>query len=378
LAHEPAATCAESEANSNLLLAGGEPRQQQSGHVRAGQQEDEADDDEDQTHEATEAASNHGMQAGLGIGEQLQRLAFIAVWELLGEPGHDRVGGGESLIRCGARLQSTDHWADPVIATLMQQVAALKQLLLHHHRYPERAGEAAVGAQESLLGDPDHGEMASIEHDLPAHDVSSSAEPALPQPVAQHGHRVRPFSTIFLRREATAEAQSDAQQREVVAGDDGAPDSLVALARAEVEGSYRLGDQPLEDIVPVDQVNVVGVREGCVLEPAGPVDVEPDESFRLPDPRSPVQQCVGNAEGRGVRTDAERDAYDCGKGESGIGPELADGVSDVLQQVVHSPSPCAFSIMPWNGRPQQSPQRPPVTRSTYPRWLLVAVIDGGG
>src|SRR5207248_1518961 len=53
-----------------------------------------------------------------------------------------------------------------------------------------------------------------------ADDIQGAAVPGAPRAIAEHGDRLRSADTVLIRREATAERHSDAEEAEVIAADE--------------------------------------------------------------------------------------------------------------------------------------------------------------
>ena len=121
---------------------------------------------------------------------------------------------------------------------------------------------------------------------------------------------------IFLGEKSAAENRFDAQNIEVVSGNEKAPNALVVAVVAQAGNDNSVNEQPGKDVVSIAVIFVIQVR----LE--GEISAVVQRAVNLDQPRRffyrqwAEQDGVNKAKDRGVRPDAERERNDRENGES--------------------------------------------------------------
>ncbi|HJX81502.1 MAG TPA: hypothetical protein VJ248_05690, partial [Candidatus Udaeobacter sp.] len=115
---------------------------------------------------------------------------------------------------------------------------------------------------------------------------------------------------------SAAENRFDAQNIEVVSGNEKAPNALVVAVVAQAGNDNSVNEQPGKDVVSIAVIFVIQVR----LE--GEISAVVQRAVNLDQPRRffyrqwAEQDGVNKAKDRGVRPDAERERNDRENGES--------------------------------------------------------------
>ena len=121
---------------------------------------------------------------------------------------------------------------------------------------------------------------------------------------------------IFLGEKSAAENRFDAQNIEVVSGNEIAPNALIVAVVAQAGNDHSVHEQPGKDIVSIAVIFVIQVRL------KGEISAVVQRAVNLNQPRRflyrqwPEQDGVNKAKDRSVRPDAERERNDRENGES--------------------------------------------------------------
>src|SRR4029078_3854716 len=112
---------------------------------------------------------------------------------------------------------------------------------------------------------------------------------------------------IFLGEKSAAENRVDAQNIEVVSGNEIAPNALVVAVVAQAGNDHSVHEQPGKDVVPVAVIFVIQVRLKGEISPVVQRALNLDQPRRFLYRQWPEQDGVNKAKDRGVRPDAERE-----------------------------------------------------------------------
>ena len=161
----------------------------------------------------------------------------------------------------------------------------------------------------------------------------SALEVAPPQTVADHDDRMAARRDLVRRQERAAEPGANAENLEVVSGDDLAPDLAGAAASAQVGRGQDGAEELRERSIVIAEVLVVGI--GDAERTSGARFGEDDgEAARLRHAGERAERhAFEHREDGGVQADAEREHADHGEREGRVLRERADRVADVAHQV---------------------------------------------
>ena len=193
LSDDAASRGPERQPYADLLAARDATREQDRRHVGAGEQEQEQGDGDEHAGESEDAAANHGMDAALCFGEHREANALIGVGVGVLEPAREHVERGPRLLEADAGPQAA-HREVASGPTLLPRAAVPGQ------RQPEVREESEVRALKILGSDAYDREGTPVESEGLAQDTEATAEPSLPQPVADHGDRRVFADWLRLRR----------------------------------------------------------------------------------------------------------------------------------------------------------------------------------
>ena len=210
LADQAAAARAHGQPHRHLALARLGPGQQQVGHVRAGDEQHQAD----HAHEHEQRGLRLPAQLGGAArsGQEHQGLLRELLLEPLGARGDlgqlllqdllvEDVDARLRLLEGEARLQA-GHGGEPHDPPLAEHLAAPvgHQGLLHGEGHEEVDGVADLDAVEAGRGHADHGHRPAVDGHGLVDDRGVSPEPALPEAVAQHHEGMGPRRAVVFRR----------------------------------------------------------------------------------------------------------------------------------------------------------------------------------
>ena len=195
-------------------------------------------------------------------------------------------------------------------AELPAQSSARKAHLgLQRERHEELRGAPEGMASETCRGDADDRERLAVQRHRLAYDLLIAPEPIGPEGVRQHDDPHRRASTIFLFAKSSAHREANAQDIEVVAGNDFPLDLLGDTVQVQGGRNIRDCSQPLEH-ASIAKVGVLAVREPGPLERVAAVgarDIHGDNPRRVGDRHGAQQNGIHRADDGGVRADAERE-----------------------------------------------------------------------
>ena len=307
---------AERDAQPDLAAPRDGPRQEQIGHVGAG----------DEQHQAGHAEQRHQdrfeERRGPLIGERLDVRAVTRVVV----PGLDRdaLGHGVQLLARLAEGPSRAQAADAVHELVLPSVQA-GEAGQHRHQRHGRVGvelEADDRPAEPRRGHPDHREIVAAELQVPADDRRITREAAPPEGVPED-HHGRAFVLVALRQQA-AQRRPHAQHVEVVARrhlGPGALDRPALAPQAELPDGRR-GDVERPRLgAPVAQAGVRQRPRPAALR----VRVDGDDPAEVRHGRQrPQHERVHPREHRRVGAEAQPQRDDGDQREAGTLAERAD------------------------------------------------------
>lgn len=263
LAEDEAAPGAQRQAQRYFFGALGGAGGKQAAQVSAGGQQNEAGEEHEAGHEGARGSAEHIADEARAREGEL--YAIIRGGIGFCEPCAD------GIEICGC-LRGGDAWLEAaederrVIAALLELVVALHDGLLDE-RHPEGGGKEQLCAAKGGRRHADDGEGVLVDLYGAAHDVGVAMEVTAPVRVAEH-HVGRAVEAFFIGgMEEAAEIRMHAEHIEVVAGGEVRPcrGGIAAGIDADRTDDF-VGDEALEGVVAIAQVEVVGVRVRRVLE----------------------------------------------------------------------------------------------------------------
>ena len=320
LEEQPPAVRAERGPDRDLASPDLGPREEEVGHVGAG--------DEQQEHHGAGEEEERGAHASRDlVGERYgegREAHGLGVEPFLGEAAGHRLELGRGLRGRRSRRELRRR-VEAVIAALLGGV--------EEERHPElrrlRGVLAEVrGKTEAAGHDADHLAGPAVDQDRPAHEPGVAPVAALPEPVADDHHRVRARLLLF-RSEVPAEDRIRAQGREGVDGDGGDAHAH----RVPVPREVGLVGGPRRHLAEGGQAPVVEhlVLADPRLVEAGPAAPDHDAGVRSVVGEGPDEHRVHHAEEGGGRADAESERERAGDGQAGR-PEKGPRSSDRIRQ----------------------------------------------
>ena len=346
LAHDDTARRAQRRAHGQLAPARGAAGEQQVGHVRARDQQHEADGPQQQPERRLRLAGHEVVAEGLDADRPLRVRRRVRLGEALRHHGHLLVG----LVERDARLESPHH-EHPAPAAVLLGVESLRQPQPVHVLVGWTLSEHAHDRVRLL-----------VDADRLAHDRGVAAEPLLPEPMRQHHGVVapgRPF--LFDEGASKRERVPVAEHGEEARGRGARLDPLGTAVDREVHVASVPGVQVLEHrgaALPVDEV---GLRHA--LAPAFEVRPHHHQALRVAIRQRREPGRVDHAEHRGRRADAERQRQDGDQSGAGIAAQEPKPEARVTQDLGHA---LLEAILLPCGAPPKSLDRRGFARSTRP------------
>ena len=336
LANQPPARGADRHADRHLPSARPRPRQQQGGHVGAHDEQHEGDDDAEDAGltrrlgarvvEALPAGRDE--QPRLGAPVPVPREPPLLLRQAVQKRRQRRLRRGpehpvQVALHLGRRRprRQPSHDREPPERRVRETAVAFRQPQggegqMHVGRRRIRPANARVAGRQHA-----HDGGGDVVHaDDRARGVRLRAEPAFPEPVADHGHRLGP-RPVVVGNDGAAGGRLHAEHAEVVAGDGEAGRGLGPSVDDEGQRRRRRREHPGEGLVGVTQGFEDGVGEGsrdadspggaggphaprrAVV--AGPAQAH--EAVGVRHRQRPEEHAVYGAEQRGVGADAQRE-----------------------------------------------------------------------
>ena len=162
-------------------------------------------------------------------------------------------------------LQPADS-EEPVGLSICQKIQVVSDRGGHRHGRPKIRLDPYQNAMESGGGYTDCGEVRAVNVEGLSQDPGVSAEPLLPEPMAEYDGRIRSVN-VFLWQECTANGGLNAKHIEEIAGNQSAlsPFALACSTPARQPGISVKGSQPGEHLVVVSVIHVIRVSQGDVV-----------------------------------------------------------------------------------------------------------------
>ena len=182
-------------------------------------------------------------------------------------------------------------------------------------------GRSDFRSGETRWNDPDNRERPPVEDDRLADRARPSAEPALPEAIAQDRDRssrpARSGRHVVLMPDRRSDRGVDAEQTEVTAGDEDAGDALGGSSGRKAPGSGSERQHAVERGGVVLEVTEEGIRQAELIA------AHHHQPVGLRDRQVPKNERVENAEDGRVRANPERECQDDGQRERGPGDQRA-------------------------------------------------------
>ena len=140
---------------------------------------------------------------------------------------------------------------------------------------------------------------------------------------------------IFFGEKSAAENRFDAENIEIVSGNEKAPSALVVAVVAQAGNDNSVNEQSGKDVVSIAVVLVIQVRLKGEISAVMQRAVDFDQLRRLLHRQWPEQNSVNKAKDRSVRAYAERKRNDRENGERRMFEQLANTVANVAKQRFH-------------------------------------------
>jgi hypothetical protein len=164
--------------------------------------------------------------------DAVARFDHQRIGELLGELRQAGVELGLRLLERSARRQTRDE-VEPRAAARRHQlaVAGVEPRVPGRHRHPERRRHRRIEAGEAARSDSHDGQRLAVDANLSPDDSEVGAEARAPEIVRDHDHRRAAIAVVGKRQQA-ADGRADAEQFEVIGGDDTALQSQAVAPSA--------------------------------------------------------------------------------------------------------------------------------------------------
>ena len=352
------ASRAERQPHGELLASCHRLREQQVGHVRARDRQDQADDTEQHIERPRIAITEIGdarvardqhqrlLQVLLKIdGGPVLRQRRLA--QLRQEVAQARLG---LFLRLSGR-QPSENRQPPVAAPIERAFLAANDRLGAERRR-DVEGAADLQAEEIAVRDADDRERVAVEVNRFSDHVRAAAILALPEAVTEDRHRsIRSAAApVIVGREETPDVRRYAERVEEPPADEEALRVARLAAGVQVEARVAVGadaDQHrlvIADVLPL-RIGQRGVRAANALEPQDHQPIGLVHRQRLEDQR------VDQREDRDIGADAQRQRQKGHAADNRRLPHLPDGEFQVPDERRHkSHGPFDGQILPPVGR----------------------------
>ena len=321
LPEEPLAPGAEGDADRELAGPAARAREEEVGHVGAGDEEDERDRAEEDEEERPHVSDHR-------VGERHQARAGALVGVGIGEGETAR-----DAVEVGLRLRDRHAGSQPPDAVDAEAGAAVLQervLPLPDRHVDVAALEVPHDEVEARRQDADDGEVLAVEEEAAADDVGIAAELALPEAGADQDHRRR-ARPVLVGGEVAPEHRLDAEHAEEVRRDELALEALRLADAGQAEALHARHRHRGEAAVLPLPVAEVEERDRAAPEVRLAL-VDRDQLLGARVRERLEEDAAHHREEGGVGADAEREGHDRDGGEAGAAPEDAQAVAQVLEQ----------------------------------------------
>ena len=335
LAEQRPAARAERGAEGELRAPRRAAREQQVGHVGAGDQQDQADGAEQQDQRRASVLDDVVLQRD----DPNPHLRGGVLGELLAELRRDSIHLRLGLGQRHVAPDPAEHGEEgevPRRGLLVVELDRREELRVGH--------EEPLGGQvqpEARWQDPDHLVGDAVYLDRASHQAGVAAVAAEPEPVAEH-HHVRPAGHLFIGCEGAPQHRLHAEQREEVGGDRGEVHPLRLAIAGEVPPQVRHARparrrEGLEGLAAELVVaEIPGRDRGEGLRPDPEVVPDHDQTPGVRVRQRPEQHAIHHREDRRGCADAERQGGDRDRGPPRARAQRAPGVPEVARDGHHS------------------------------------------
>ena len=348
LLHDPGSCRSNGHANAHLPASGHSPRQEQVRHVRADDEQQQADAD----HERIEGhgvrlsharkALRSGRHEDLLVARRLHRIVLRGVvgQHLMDERRKSRL----RLVERHTALQSPE-------GKEKARVAILQHLLMRHDHVLHRDRDPHVGdlsddfAAIARGRDTDDRESGAIDRDASTDGARIPIEQSRPISVADD-HDWRAANPLILAAiECPAGLRRHAEDLEVIARDESSARMLRFTARADahVESRDAPGrNQPGDQRVPLAQITKQRIRKQirawrALRQRADACGVaDRDKLLRVSHREVSQNHRIDEREDGRVGADAEGQCQHHDRGKSGIAAQRTKRVTQILTQFFHA------------------------------------------
>jgi hypothetical protein len=320
LPHERPPSGSQSQPDGHFTAARGGARQQQVGHIGAGDQQHQSH----QGHQRNQRLLPLLPQLVDALRSRLQfellahdklfgALAALVVFLDLGfhQRPVDGFDGGLRLFRRNSRFQAPQD-IQPVSVAIRKTVPRGCNLALHGDGHEQFGILSREHPAESGGRDPDHDHGMTVEGHLDIQDARLAGEAPHPVIVAQHDHGMRAGSAVVLRRERAADGGGNAQHFEKIAGDDFGAGAFRLTVPGDADRLAGAGDNAAETRATVAQVSIQRIGEDALVivrrsqARTVVVHVEDDQAAGIAHRQRAVQYLVEERKDGCIRADAER------------------------------------------------------------------------
>ena len=234
-----------------------------------------------------------------------------------------------------ARLQPAEH-VEPDAAPIEQPVEIRRRLPLHHRRDPDGGNFAPVDSVEAFRRHANNRHRMRVDENGAPDDVGPAAKVLLPVVVRQHDDRMRVRLAIIGLVQQPAELRTNAENREVGAGDDLGADRLSGVLEKQIHGRRGATEDAVEDVGLVVQILEERVRLQVAAAPPvadeRALPVQEDELPGIPNREHAKQRLIDQGKDRRVRANAKTDRQQRRQRESAILPQRTKTQTDVAQR----------------------------------------------
>jgi hypothetical protein len=301
LAHDPAARCAQRQAQCHLAFERHEPGEQQQRHVAAADRQQEQRSEQQPRDAFAQAAAPVVAERD---DARLERTVGLRVL------GRQR-GGGTGELGAGARGRrpcgEPSERQHRALAAIREELRVVALPLGH----PD-VGPFALGDAEEALGHDAHDRARPRAGDERAADHCRVAPEVAAEDAARQQDDVLAAAGVLVGRKGPSQERPQREQVEVAGRHGLASQPLGAQRRLDHESRHHRAFQPLEGAQPLSQVGEVGVGEVGPLRGREPQWLDDREPSRQGEGQRARQQRVGKGQDRPRARDADREAQQHG------------------------------------------------------------------
>ncbi len=330
LADQAAATGAQRGAHGEFAFEFQHARQQQVGHIRAGDQQHETGAGQKHEEGGAAALRQFGLQRGGLHGVAVLGGIIVRVCAFHLACGHRKIRLGFFERHTGLEAAKNGHHACAAVADKLR-TAACGAL---------RGGHVNIGFSGILRDRRQHaqnGVRAVVHLEYSAHDVRVAALVALPVFVAQDQDGGRVFAVVG-GHEGAAQQRLDAQDIEEIGRYYGGFHALGGVRADEQEVHHVMFHDAAQRVIAVAVIVELLHGEGHVVDMSlAELLMQHHQLAAIAIRQRAKEHAVHNAENRRVGADAKGQSDDCGGRKSGVLEQHAGAIADVLQERLHGP-----------------------------------------